>query len=149
MKLKRVFILVLLLFLFICGCDLKRNNPVDPENTGVPSPPIVGFAEPTFSNFSSEGINIIKVNWIALTAKTSDGYYIYRSRSYNGTYVRIADIDNVEQTSYEDLDNINEGQYFYKISAYVYVDESHDSDMRLEGPINPADGGVGTYFQAK
>lgn len=71
-------------------------------------------------NVASSTYNAVKLKWDKV--KDSDGYQIYRSMSKKGTYKKIADIANVEQTYLVDK-NLSTGKtYYYKIYNYKIVE---------------------------
>jgi len=110
---------------FIISCSLDRNNPVDPINTGTPAPSLV------------TGLFVQPVNdyWLSISWDSDpdnvDGYYLYRSMSYDGYYELLNVIDH-DVSSYDDTDEIDTTNniYWYKISAFV---EIGDDNIRLEG----------------
>lgn len=114
---KKIFLIALLMVMIGCSLDLKRNNPLDPAESGIyPPDEIVIFALPSTSYGS------INLQWEPLNDVA--GYYVYRSLSYNGIYTRIADIESTDNDvlgTYEDFsDNlISETWYYYKVSGYT------------------------------
>lgn len=114
---------LILLIIILAGCSLERSNPLDPvqNNVEVPSN-VIGI---DVSKSSSEKIEI---TWTAQT--DADGYYVYRSMSIDGYYQRI-DKDQINSggiESYTDMEIIPGNWYYYKMSAYKWVD-----NRRLEG----------------
>ena len=64
---------------------------------------------------------------------TVDGYYIYRSQSYDGLYELIMDEDDETVSSYEDQGvDIPGNFYWYKMSAYILIDEEKLEGYRSE-----------------
>ena len=117
-------LLLLVLILFTLSCSLDRTNPLDPFVSGDNAPNEV----PQIA-ISITDNNTIMINWGSVIA---DGYYIYRSQSYNGLYELKYDVD-VAITSYEDNDvDIPGNFYWYKMSAYIELDEGKLEGLRSE-----------------
>ncbi len=142
MKFIKLLILFLLsILLFSCGLD--RSNPLDPENGDIDIPPLV-----TGINLASSGQGAqekyVEISWTPLVQGEADGYFIYRSRSYNGTYDLIKIIHGVTQDSYSDRFKIVPGAYFYKMSSFCYLDPTSPNDNeRLEGKLSrPGEPGI-------
>ncbi len=60
------------------------------------------------------GYNTIKLTWKKMSGIS--GYYVYRKKSENGTYKRIATLKNV--SSYIDKKAVGGNAYYYKVKAY-------------------------------
>lgn len=141
---KKIIKLLLLVFiLIISSCGLDRSNPLDPENGDIETPGLVTGIELTASG---QGVinKFVTISWVPVQENESHGYFVYRSRSFDGTYDLIAEIRNRELFSYTDQDKIVPGPYFYKMSAFVYLDPMNPNDNeRLEGPLNrPGEPGI-------
>lgn len=115
-------ILSILVLIISLSCSLDRENPLDVE----------GLEPNKVTNFEGRyiGNQNVELNWIPLS--DADGYYIYRSKSYDSVYQRINESDELNDGNYETYidDDITlvTGWYYYKISAYKLID-----DRRLEG----------------
>ncbi len=144
MKIIFKLLLLMSLVLSIISCGLDRDNPLDPENGNIVAPPLVTNLEASASGYNAI-TKWVRLSWIELTNNEADGYFIYRSRSYDGTYQLITTgntILDVNENSFTDT-NVTAGAYFYKISAYKYLDPLNPNDNeRLEGPLNPEEYGV-------
>ncbi len=130
---KKLIMLLIVCTLFI-ACSLKEDNPL--HNKKAPSVIIS-------DNWSvTQRSGVLVVSWNPLDMMDCDGYYIYRSLSHSGQYVRLIDnptnvngpgIPNsaVEELEFEDHDVISGIYYYYKISGYrIY------SEGVLEGSIS-------------
>ena len=114
MKLKFVIFIVLIM-VFILSC-IKRDNPLDPSvNNDIIVPAQV-------NNFDAQALSptVVKLTWDKNTGVS--GYYIYRSMSINGDYIRV-DNNRLNDENYEEfLDEnptfVSNTFYWYKISAY-------------------------------
>jgi fibronectin type 3 domain-containing protein len=119
---KEITILLSLLFLF-GGCALDRSNPLDPVEHDISVPKeVIGIK---VSHSSSSKIDI---TWA--TQDDADGYFIYRSMSIYGHYARIDNdlLNSSEADAFIDDNIITGNWYYYKMSAYCWVD-----NRRLEG----------------
>lgn len=118
------------------ACGLERSNPLDPENSNINIPKIVSNIR--LSSSGSGATNkFVTITWDILDVNEANGYYIYKSRSYDGTFDLIHEEFNREENSYTDRDKIISGAYFYKMSAFVYLNPASPNDNeRLEGPLN-------------
>ncbi len=61
----------------------------------------------------------IKLSWKKNT--TVDGYYIYRSDTYNGSYKKIKHISKATAASYKNTKLEESHEYYYKIRAYKTI----------------------------
>lgn len=139
----RKLCLILLLTLFMFGCGLDRSNPLDPSNGNIKRPGLVTEISLATSGQGAQD-KYINITWQSLKPGAADGYYIYRSRSYDGTFQLVAEIPNRIDNFYQDRKNIVAGAFFYKMSAFLYLDvnDPHPGE-RLEGPLNiPAGAGI-------
>ena len=136
-------LLIIFSTLSFLGCGLDRSNPLDPESGNINTPKLVTNISLTASGQGASN-KYVTINWEILQEHDANGYYIYRSRSYDGTFDLITEIFNREQSSYTDSDKIVTGAYFYKMSAFVYLNQaSPNNNERLEGPLNrPGDPGI-------
>lgn len=134
---KNLTLLLITIFsLLILACGLERSNPLDPESSNINTPKLVRNINLTSSGQGA--INkFITITWDALSNEEANGYYVYRSRSYEGTYDLIKEIRDSQQSSYIDYEKIVPGPYFYKMSAFLYLNPaSPNTSQRLEGPLN-------------
>jgi len=110
------------------SCSLDRTNPLDPLVSNKEAPGrVTGIQVMTTEN------NTIFITWNSMQAAT--GYYIYRSQSYDGFYALIIDIEKGlnDIHEYEDLDvDIPGNFYWYKMSAYIIIDEEQLEGYRSE-----------------
>jgi len=140
---KLIKLLIVISSLIMLSCGLDRSNPLDPAGSHINTPKKV-----TGIDLSSSGQGAIDkfvvISWTPLPEGDANGYFIYRSRSYDGTFDLIAEIRNREESLYTDNYKIVTGPYFYKMSAFVYLDEDNPNDNeRLEGPLNrPGKAGI-------
>jgi len=126
---KQIIMAALILFLLI-SCSLSRKNPLDPDSHNVSAPGKV-----TGIQVSVTGSNTVYLQWEALS--DADGYYIYRSQSYDGAFPLIKEVEVSDITTFEDV-NVeiatvgNENFYWYKLSAYLLVDGEKLEGYRSE-----------------
>ena len=120
---KITIIIITLSLVISCSLSLERNNPLDPLNSGIQAPGKV-----TGINISVTEENTIEIQWDIMNPIYIDGYFIYRSQTYNGLYSLIFEPDNADSL-YEDTNVIIPGNfYWYKMSAYKIIE-----DKKLEG----------------
>ena len=120
------YILPIILILFTISCSLDRTNPLDPLVSSINAP-----NEVTNIQVSITENNTIIITWNSMM--TVDGYYIYRSQSYDGLYELILDEDDETVSSYEDQGvDIPGNFYWYKMSAYILIDEEKLEGYRSE-----------------
>ena len=117
----RKTLIFLIIFLITLSCSLDRNNPLDTDN--YPSKVLdiqVSYPED----------DKVTITWDNQGHANDDGYFIYRSMSYNGFFEFIQEIDDNTINSYEDEDIIigENIYYFYKMSAFRIIDSK-----KLEG----------------
>lgn len=109
----KLFTLILLLTSLLTACSLERKNPLDPlSNSGITVPQTVSNMILSSSNGK------VNIQWTRLNNVYK--YYIYRSLSYNGQYVKISEIMNPltgENMTYIDDDVVINSVYFYKLSS--------------------------------
>jgi len=118
-------IIIILIVLLTISCSLERTNPLDPLVSGENHPEEVPNIK-----VATSGNNIV-ISWDIML--NVDGYYIYRSQSYDGLYTLIRDEEAISASSYEDDDvNIPENFYWYKMSAYILIDGEKLEGYRSE-----------------
>lgn len=125
--------LVLLSGVLSTSCELKRSNPLDPNNNQeITAPPQV-----TGLTASGSGAGIlnkyVQLTWTKNIINT-DGYYIYMGLAYNSAYARIDTlVGNLSTTN--NMTRIipisTPGFYYFKVSAY----KSYPAG-KLEGPLS-------------
>jgi len=80
---------------------------------------------------ATSGNGVANLSWNSVS--DADGYNIYRSNAYNGTYVKVKDM--VSGTSYQDTGLTNGTRYWYKVTAADYAgNESGFSKYVLATP---------------
>ncbi len=120
------YIILISLILFTLSCSLDRTNPLDPMVSSINAPNKV-----TSIYVATTADNTIMITWDPVP--TVSGYYIYRSQSYDGLYKLIKDEGNISSNNYEDQDvDIPGNFYWYKMSAYILVDEEKLEGYRSE-----------------
>ncbi len=130
----KMFIFILILGLLITSCALKEDNPLHHKK----APSLINSGNWSVTQRSG----VLLVSWNPLDIEGCDGYYIYRSLSHSGQYIRLVDnpenesgpgIPNspVEELEFEDHDIISGIYYYYKISGYKKYNEGV-----LEGQIS-------------
>ncbi len=120
------YIILISLILFTLSCSLDRTNPLDPMVSSINAPNKV-----TSIYVATTADNTIIITWDPMS--TVSGYYIYRSQSYDGLYELIKDDGNISSNNYEDQDvDIPGNFYWYKMSAYILVDEEKLEGYRSE-----------------
>ncbi|MGN0294937.1 MAG: leucine-rich repeat protein, partial [Lachnospiraceae bacterium] len=77
-------------------------------------------AAPTIQSTVMTAYNKICISWTKVNG--CEGYVIYRSTSENGTYSVMKTVTQATATSYTNMVTSSE-DYYYKIRAYVLVDE--------------------------
>ena len=120
------YLILFTLILFVISCSLDRTNPLDPLVSGTNAPNRV-----TDIDVVTTENNTIIISWNSVT--NVNGYYIYRSQSYDGLYELIKDEEDPEEYHYEDNDvDIPGIFYWYKMSAYIELDEGKLEGYRSE-----------------
>jgi hypothetical protein len=108
-----ICVLAMALTLSLAGCN--STNTCDPY--GGPyidnQPPAV----PTCVT-SITGDTYVIVEWNPVEVDDIEGYGVYRSREYDGTYMRIGDVAWDEPTEFWDEGLTNGVTYFYAVDAY-------------------------------
>ncbi|MCK4654586.1 MAG: hypothetical protein KAU01_09070 [Candidatus Cloacimonetes bacterium] len=121
MFLKKVLILAFIIIL--ASCSLDRSNPLDPSNSGIQAPGKVTGIKVTINDF-----NYIDISWNPMI--NVDGFYIYRSQSFDGLYSILEDyITSPTDSLFEDQNVIIQyNYYYYRMSAFINV-----GGKKLEG----------------
>jgi len=123
-------IIVISFLLFALSCSLERNNPLDPFHSGIEAPNKVSGI-----NISVTEEDNVLIQWDAMNPNFIDGYFIYRSRTYDGLYSIIFEPDETDSL-YEDIDVIIPPNfYWYKMSAYKIVENKKLEGYRSEPKI--------------
>ena len=124
---KITIIIITLSLVISCSLSLERNNPLDPLNSGIQAPGKV-----TGINISVTEENTIEIQWDTMNPIYIDGYFIYKSQTYDGLYSSLEDYYTSPTDSlFEDHDVIIPGNfYWYKMSAFK---EIPGTDKYLEG----------------
>lgn len=125
--------LLLLAVSFTSSCELKRSNPLDPNNnSSITAPPQVTGLTATGSG---AGIlnKFVQLTWTKNIVNT-DGYYIYMGLAYNSAYAKVDTlVGNLSTTN--NMTRIipisTPGFYYFKVSAY----KSYPAG-KLEGPLS-------------
>ena len=121
-----LYIILIILIMFTLSCSLDRTNPLDPLVSGKVAPEKV----PNI-HIATTADNTIMINWNPMS--NVNGYYIYRSQSYDGLYELIMDENDETVSSYEDQEVTIPGNfYWYKMSAYILVGEEKLEGYRSE-----------------
>ncbi len=117
------FVIALVLSFVLFSCSLERSNPVDPQNnTDVTVPGEISDINLNPST-SSSVVKFMEIEWNSIP--NIDGYYLYKARTYDGEYVRV-DTDGIAPSDslyYKDTDVQANEIYYYRISAFVNVEE--------------------------
>ncbi|MBN1327618.1 MAG: hypothetical protein JW996_06685 [Candidatus Cloacimonetes bacterium] len=110
-------ILSFFIIILVFSCSLKRENPLDPNNNEmeIPDEVIVHSFDPYTS------YDVVRLRW-ELQPNIAVSYYLYRSMSYNGSYLRIAEVYPLVSDTlgiYDDYDEelISGNWYYYRVSA--------------------------------
>ncbi|NLO11260.1 MAG: hypothetical protein GX122_02435 [Candidatus Cloacimonetes bacterium] len=128
---KRVTIVTILISIVIIvgSCGLKRKNPLDPlSNPTIEVPKTI--ADLTVYTSSAGSTNkYVELHWTANHINNTDGYFIYRSLQYYGTYTKVdTTFTNNANHGSKPWHNVRSGEYWYKVSAF----KDYNSG-RLEG----------------
>ena len=122
------YFISIILILLILSCSLKRTNPLDPLVSGEGYPGDVHNV-----HVELHLNNTVTITWTAVP--DVDGYYIYSSQSYDGLYELITP-EGIEApiNGYEDSFEFfpESGRYWYKISAYIELDEGELEGYRSD-----------------
>ncbi|RLC52942.1 MAG: hypothetical protein DRZ79_00330 [Candidatus Cloacimonadota bacterium] len=117
-------IILLFVVLSVFSCSLKRSNPLDPHGHDIYIPAnikdfqIIGEWVES-GNYVKSYNNTVRMEW-SPNEDEIEGYYIYRSRSYNGLYTRVKTVyaPNHEWADTESSGIEPNNWYYYKISAF-------------------------------
>lgn len=90
-------------------------------SAAVPVTVTAGQVEINKNNCEVDG-NVIKVAWKKMEGVS--GFEIYRSTEENGTYVSIGEVAG-NKTSYKDKQTLSGVTYYYKVAAFVTVNETN------------------------
>lgn len=120
---KKNFIIIILLLL-VFSCSLKRDNPLDPASHDIYIPARVKDFEiigewVESGNYVKSYNNTVVLDW-SPNEDEVEGYYIYRSRSYDGLYARVKTVysPNNDWTDTASSGVEPNNWYYYKISAF-------------------------------
>ncbi|MCK9557111.1 MAG: hypothetical protein PHO85_02890 [Candidatus Cloacimonetes bacterium] len=116
--------ITLAILLFVAGCGIKRDNPLDPHSSSVIEPAYV-----TGVQLSSEGTGsaprIVRVSWNSNSSSNTDGYFVYRSKGHSNAYAVIDTVMHVASADHqqyihssENDSSVTPGEYWYRVSAY-------------------------------
>jgi len=108
--------------------------------TSKPSTPTNFYVYKSSSYITSSSI---KMDWYSVTGAT--GYYVYRSSSADGTYIKV---ETTASTSYTDTGLSANTIYYYKVSAYNSAGESSMSSYDYATTSASSSGGGGTVPSA-
>lgn len=134
----KIYLFIILAFIAIVSCSFPRDNPLDPEHSGISAPPKVSNVNATSS------ANRVTLTWDR--AFNVDGFYVYRADYYNGNYrrleppvVAVADsIANWQPTFLDDDPSLIHGKvYWYQVSAFKQIPNAVDY---LEGEFSEKKG---------
>ncbi len=142
MKNQTLYLLIVLLL--ISACSLKRSNPLDPiENSEIEAPNTVTGLVPV--NTSPPGAPdkyvTLQWNWIPPTAYHPSGFKIYRSLAYMSQFELIDTLatyyDSEDQLITEEYSHtgVMPGDYWYKVSAYIYYGYEFPLEGRACDPV--------------
>ena len=110
-------ILLLIIIIMVLSCALKRDNPLDPNNNEMNIPDeVVVYPFNPYTSF-----DVVRLRW-ELQPSIAASYYVYRSMSYNGSYLRISEVyplvtDTLGIFDDYDEDLISGNWYYYRVSA--------------------------------
>ena len=131
---KQFYLLILILLLgLLSACGLRRKNPIDPYgNSEILVPDVVINFEGIVQGTPGSTDKLVNFTWTANNAFSTDGYYLYRSMSYNSSYARIDTVTtNLCSHGAKPWHNVTPGEYWYRVSAW-----KNYNDRRLEGPYS-------------
>jgi len=118
------YIIPTIIILLTLSCSLDRTNPLDPFVSGEGYPGDVHNV-----HVAIPVNNSVEIYWDQVL--DADGYYVYRSQSYDGLYELIG--INVPANGYVDVFQFNpDGWFWYKMSAYILIDGEKLEGYRSE-----------------
>ena len=130
---------LILLCAGVTSCELKRTNPLDPNNNpNITAPPRV-----TGLTASGSGAGVLTksatLTWTRNIVNTN-GYYIYMGLAYNSVYARIDTLQGNVSTG-NTMSKIvfvpSAGYYYFKVSAYRNTDNNGAPlNDNLEGSLS-------------
>lgn len=116
MKSSKIVIILFLLSILVVSCSLDRSNPLDPSGHDITAPlKVTGLTIPEFS------IQSVNLTWDAQLGLPT--YYIYRSHTYDGLYIRVDTVyaglaDSVTVSGEDFDDELLPGEWYaYKVSG--------------------------------
>ncbi len=110
------YLILILIIVTVISCSLKKNNPVDPDLTGIETPSRIYNIDIT-----KIGDSYVKIEWDTLSYQNG-GYFIYRSENTFGYFLKIGTIPSISINNYDDIpENLSENRYWYKISAFKII----------------------------
>ncbi len=133
MKKRSAILFLILVLVLLSACGLRRKNPIDPYgNSDILVPDVVINLTGSVQSSPGSTNKLVNFNWTANNPFSTDGYYLYRSMSFNSSYARI---DTVTVNSCihgsKPWHSVTPGDYWYKVSAWKSY-----NDRRLEGPYS-------------
>jgi len=124
------------LALVFWGCELKHNNPLDPENnSSIQVPPQVLNLAASASPHGAAA-KFVRLIWSKNLSNTT-GYYIYMGMAYNAQFVRVGEQGNISSDPGGQIiiwikTDMVPGDYYFKVSAY----KDFGDDGILEGHLS-------------
>lgn len=115
-----VWVCLLSGMMFITSCDLKRDNPLDPDgNASIHLPPqVIGLT--AIASSANAANKFVQLTWNRNDIYTA-GYYVYMSLAYNSAYVKEAYTLNPDgQSITHTYSGLAPGYYYFKVSAFNY-----------------------------
>jgi hypothetical protein len=134
----KTYLLTLFAFIALISCSFPRDNPLDPEHSGISAPPKITNVNATSSS------DRVTLTWDRTF--NVDGFYVYRADYYHGNYRRlepavtaVADSIMDWQPSFLDDDQslIHGKEYWYRVSGFKQIPDAVDF---LEGELSEKEG---------
>lgn len=124
---------LILVLVLLSACGLRRKNPIDPYgNSDILVPDVVINLTGVVQSTPGSSNKLVRFDWTSNNPFSTDGYYLYRSMSFNSSYARI---DTVTVNSCihgaKPWHSVTPGVYWYRVSAW-----KNYNDRRLEGPYS-------------
>lgn len=120
----RYILIVLLTLLVMSGCGIKRDNPLDPDTHDLQIPSNVGGLQGHAIRPGPYTV-YVQLSWSGNNPNNTDGYYIYRSLSYNSAYAVIDTLlhtEGIDSQTYnhssENDSSVTAGRFWYSVSAF-------------------------------